>query len=96
TSLPEAAQDNLWWLPARLLVRDQYRNAEKVGELPMPVLIQHGEADNLVSPAHGRQLAELAPKGEFKAFAGAGHALSFERRSQEARRDWILALDEAR
>ena len=53
TSLPEAAQSNIWWLPTRFLVRDQYRNADKVTELNIPVLIQHGDADNLVPFAHG-------------------------------------------
>lgn len=92
TSLPDAAQENIWWMPSRLLVTDQYRNAEKIGKLDMPVLIQHGDADDLVPHAHGKRLAALARHGELQIFEGSGHALSFERRSQEARRDWILAL----
>ena len=95
TSLPDAAQDNLWWMPASLLVRDQYRNADKVSELDMPVLVQHGDADTLIPDQHGERLARRAPNAEFQSFEGSGHALSFERRSQEARRDWILALSSA-
>ncbi|QFT76484.1 2-hydroxy-6-oxononadienedioate/2-hydroxy-6-oxononatrienedioate hydrolase [Erythrobacter sp. THAF29] len=92
TSLPDAAQANIWWMPSHLLVEDQYRNAEKIGRIDAPVLIQHGDADDLVPHDHGKRLAELAPQGEFQTFQGSGHALSFERRSQEARRDWILSL----
>lgn len=95
TSLPDAAAANLWWLPARSLVRDQYANADKIAQLTMPVLIQHGTADNLIPQSQGQALAELAPNAEFQSFAGSGHALSFESRSGEARRDWILALPRA-
>ncbi|MCK0129654.1 alpha/beta fold hydrolase [Erythrobacter sp. F6033] len=93
TSLPDAAQSNLWWLPARSLVREQYDNAAKIGQLDMPILIQHGTDDFVVPYEHGRALAALAKEHEFQTFDGSGHGLSFERRSQEARRDWILSLD---
>lgn len=90
-SLPAAAQDQLWWAPASLLVRDLYDNQAKVPAIDLPVLIQHGDADTLIADSHGKLLAAAARDGEYQAFAGSGHDLSFERRSQEARRDWILA-----
>ena len=93
TSLPDAAQSNLWWLPAGVLVRDQYRNADKIAQLSMPIFIQHGSADQVVPHDQGERLAELAPDAEFQSFNGSRHNLSFEARSQAARRDWILALD---
>ncbi len=93
TSLPDAAADNIWWLPTRSLVRDQYRNDQKIAELDLPILIQHGDRDSLVTYDHGKRLAELARAAEFQTFEGSGHMLTFERRSQEARRDWILALE---
>ncbi|QUL37171.1 alpha/beta hydrolase [Erythrobacter sp. JK5] len=92
TSLPDAAASNLWWLPAGWLVSDQYRNADKIAALDLPVLIQHGDADTLIPDAHGKTLVRLARDGKFQSFARSGHALSFERRSQEARRDWVLGL----
>ncbi len=92
TSLPDAAAANLWWLPARSLVRDQYANADKITQLTIPVLVQHGTADDLIPPSQGQALAELAPNAEFQSFAGSDHALSFEARSGEARRDWIVNL----
>ena len=94
TSLPEVAQSSLWWMPARYLVQDQYLNAEKIVELQMPVLVQHGDADDLVSYEHGKRLAQLAPKGEFQRFEGSGHGLSGEHRSQVARRDWLIGLSD--
>lgn len=92
TSLPDAAQGAIPWAPARYLVTDQYRNAEKIARLERPILIQHGDADTLIPDGHGKTLANLAQSADFQSFAGSGHDLSFERRSQIARRDWILEL----
>ena len=93
TSLPDAVHSNFWWIPARALVRDQYRNAEKLKELDgLPVLIQHGDADLVVPYDHGKALAQVTPGAEFQTFEGSGHVLSFEARSQKARRDWVFGL----
>lgn len=91
-SLPEVAAKKLWWFPVRWLVRDQFDNLGKIGDLALPVLVQHGDADTLIDDSNGKALASAAPLGQFQSFAGSGHSLSFEPRSQEARRDWILAL----
>ncbi|MEP3051993.1 MAG: alpha/beta hydrolase [Erythrobacter sp.] len=93
TSLPDVAAQNFWWLPVHALVKDKFKTKEKLGELDMPVLIQHGTADNLIPHSHGKRLSEIARNGEFQSFEGSGHGLSFERQSAEARRDWVLMLD---
>ncbi len=93
TSLPEAAAANLWWLPAKPLVRDQYRNLDKITQLSIPVLVQHGTRDGLIPQRQGRALAEAASNAQFQSFDGLGHELSFVRSSGEARADWIFALE---
>lgn len=95
-SLRDAAQEAAWWTPARFLLRDHYDNAGKLDKLNMPVLIQHGDADRVIADSHGKTLAGIGRAAEFQAFAQSGHALSFERRSQEARRDWIFGLMQQR
>lgn len=93
TSVPDVAADALWWAPARWLVRDRFDNRSRVAELDLPLLVQHGDADRVIGDHHGKTLAAAASDATFQPFAGSGHALSFERRSGEARRDWILALE---
>ena len=94
TSLPDVASQKLRWLPVRALLREAYDNRTRLGEIgDIPVLIQHGSDDTLIPDTHGRALAELAAQAEFQSFEGSGHGLSFEPRSQVARRDWILGLD---
>ncbi len=92
TSAPDVAKERLGWLPVDLLMRDRFDNQAKIDDLEIPILVQHGTRDNVVPYAHGQSLAETAPSAQFMSFDGSGHGLSFEARSQQARRDWILTL----
>lgn len=93
TSLPDIAAEKLRWLPARFLLRESYDNSSRLQRIgQVPVLIQHGEADTLIPASHGRALSQIAGRSCFQSFGGSGHALSFESRSQRARRDWIQSV----
>jgi len=53
---------------------DKFRNAAKIGRVSCPVLILHGEDDEIVPFWHGRRLFELAPEPKmFVAVPGAHH-----------------------
>jgi abhydrolase domain-containing protein 17 len=41
---------------------DKFRNVDKIGRVRCPVLIMHGEADEIVPLWHGRRLFERAPE----------------------------------
>jgi uncharacterized protein len=73
TSLPQIAQNQFAWLPAKALVRHKFDNGEAIAKVTAPLLIVHGNEDRLIPIEHGRQLFELAnePK-EFLAIQG-GH-----------------------
>ncbi|AWW73317.1 alpha/beta hydrolase [Erythrobacter sp. KY5] len=91
TSLVDAASDSLWWVPVRALLRERYDNAARLERLSqIPILIQHGTADTVIDDSHGRALADISEGIRFQSFESSGHSLSFERRSQAARLDWVL------
>lgn len=93
TSLPDAASDQMWWLPVHLLMQDTFPNRERLKEIgQIPTLIQHGTADNVIGDSHGRALASTSASAEFRSYEASGHGLSFELRSQEDRLEWILSL----
>lgn len=74
TSVPDMAAVVFPFLPARWLVRTRYDNLRKVGRLAMPLLVLHGDRDEVVPFAQGRRLFEAAPMPKrFFAIAGAGH-----------------------
>lgn len=59
-------------LAAILADADRWR---ALGRLAMPVSILHGEADPLIPPAHGRDLARLIRHAHFETIPGWGHDL---------------------
>ena len=64
TSAAAVADLRYWYLPIRLLMKDQYRSDEFIGRITAPVLILHGVHDHIVPFAMGMRMFELtkAPK----------------------------------
>lgn len=60
TSIPEVAAQRFWFLPMRLMMRDQYDTARIIAQINMPLLILHGTQDAVVPVQMGRELARLA------------------------------------
>jgi uncharacterized protein len=52
------------FLPVRLLMKDQFRSDQRIGKITVPVLILHGERDNVVPIKFAERLFKLivAPK----------------------------------
>lgn len=63
-----------WFVPVRWLMKDQFRSDLRVGRVTAPVLVMHGDRDQVVPFAQGERLFELitAPK-RFVRFSGLGH-----------------------
>ncbi|WP_374407517.1 alpha/beta hydrolase [Pelagerythrobacter sp.] len=77
SSLTELAAEKVRWLPTRLLLRDRYDNVAALPEVRSPVLILHGDADDLIPPAHARKLAAARPGTELVIVPSAGHDLAW-------------------
>jgi fermentation-respiration switch protein FrsA (DUF1100 family) len=74
SSAVDIAARRYWFVPVRWLMKDQFRSDLRVGKVAAPVLVLHGERDNVVPIALGERLYALvnAPK-RFVRFPGAGH-----------------------
>ena len=74
TSLPAAAQHQLPWLPMGLILSTRMNSLAKIKDYAGPLLISHGDADEVVHYEHGKQLFEAAagPK-RFITNAGGKH-----------------------
>jgi uncharacterized protein len=64
TSAAAVAASRYWYLPVRLLMKDQFRSDEAIGKVTAPVLILHGMQDRTIAFAMGERMFELtnAPK----------------------------------
>jgi hypothetical protein len=74
TSVPDMARAVYPFLPLWPFVRTRYDTLTKVKTLRIPLLILHGERDEVVPFAQGRRVFEAAPGPKrFYAIPGAGH-----------------------
>ncbi|MFM8745635.1 MAG: alpha/beta hydrolase [Aestuariivirga sp.] len=60
TAAADAGADMYWWLPVRLLMKDQFRSRDHIVAVKAPLLIQHGERDRVIPAAQGKALFALA------------------------------------
>ena len=74
TSAADVGAQRYWFVPVWLLMKDQFRSDLRIGKVTAPVLILHGDRDDIVPIALAERLYGLinAPK-RFVRIAGVGH-----------------------
>ncbi|MBY0383063.1 MAG: lysophospholipase [Xanthobacteraceae bacterium] len=74
TSTADVAASIFWFLPVRLVMRDQFRSDERIPRVKIPLLIMHGGRDPAIPIRFGERLFALAnePK-QFVRFPEGGH-----------------------
>jgi uncharacterized protein len=74
TSVADLAATMYRWLPARRLLRHQFDSLSRLPGVRAPLLVLHGDADDMIPPEHGRRVAAAAGgPAEFVLLPGAGH-----------------------
>ena len=72
-SVPAMARVHYWFVPGGA-IRTRMDNESKIGRVPAPILLLHGDRDRIVPLAHSRRLRELAARpARLHVIAGAGH-----------------------
>ncbi|MCA3561075.1 MAG: alpha/beta fold hydrolase [Aestuariivirga sp.] len=91
TATVDIAAETYWWLPVRLLMKDQFRSRDYIGKVKAPLLIQHGDADTIVPVAQGRALFAMAnePK-QLVIVPGGTHDAVFDRGVWEREAAFLL------
>lgn len=72
TSIGDAAQAAMPWLPARWLVVDRFDSASRAASVHIPALVVHGDRDEVIPFEQGRRMAERL-HARFEPRAGRGH-----------------------
>ena len=74
TSAVALGAQHYWYLPVRLLMKDQFHSDARIGKVSAPLLIMHGLHDRTVPYAMGERLFDLANKPKHLArFLDGGH-----------------------
>ena len=61
TSTLDVAADLYWFLPVRFLMKDQFRSDLRIKQVTAPVLILHGDGDNIIPIKYGERLLAMVP-----------------------------------
>jgi fermentation-respiration switch protein FrsA (DUF1100 family) len=95
TSVVKVAAATYPFLPVRLLLADRYESETYIAQVRAPLLVLHGERDNVIPVAMGRELFRLAnePK-RLAVFPNGGHSDLYVdgNGALEAMRAWIAEL----
>jgi len=68
TSMVDAAKNFYPFIPIGLLLKDRYENKKKVININIPIMIMHGERDNIVPFSMGKKIFEIANEPKYSYF----------------------------
>jgi uncharacterized protein len=60
TSIADVAASAFWFMPVRLIMRDQFRSDGRIARVRVPLLVMHGERDATIPISFGERLFALA------------------------------------
>lgn len=90
TSTVDVGRSVYWFLPLGLILTDQFRNIDQIKQVEAPVLILHGESDEVIPLAHGKRIFGAAnePK-KLEVVPGAAHNDLFEHGAWDRVQDFL-------
>ena len=68
TSMVDAAKNVYPYIPVGILLKDRYENEKKIKHINIPILVMHGEADQIVPFKMGKKIYEIANKPKYSYF----------------------------
>lgn len=77
-SVPDLGAEAYPFLPVRLMVRNRFASAEKIGRVAMPKLFIHSREDREIPVSHGRRLFALAAPPKTLVEVRGGHTTAFK------------------
>ena len=68
TSMVDAATNVYPYIPVGLLLKDRYENYKKIKNINIPILVMHGEADQIVPFRMGKKIYDIAKQPKYYHF----------------------------
>jgi fermentation-respiration switch protein FrsA (DUF1100 family) len=79
TSMVDAAKKFYPYIPVKLLLRDKYENIKKIKNIRSPILVMHGEADQIVPFEMGQKIFQEANNPKYSYFTkNDDHMMEFD------------------
>ncbi len=94
TSMVEAAKNFYPYIPVSLILKDKYENDKKIKNVNIPVLVMHGEADQIVPFWMGKKVFNLANEPKFSYFTKTDdHMMEYDEKLVLTLSSFIESLD---
>ena len=94
TSMIDAAKNFYPYIPVSFLLKDKFNNKNKIRNINVPVLIMHGEADQIVPYAMGKKMYEIANEPKFSYFTKHdNHMMEFDENLLKALNSFLKSLN---
>ena len=94
TSMIEAAKNFYPYIPVSLLLKDKYDNHNKIKNINIPVLVMHGEVDQIVPFWMGQKIYEMANQPKYSYFTKSDdHMMVYDEKLVLALKKFIESLN---
>jgi fermentation-respiration switch protein FrsA (DUF1100 family) len=93
TSTIDVARPVYFWLPLRFVIADQYNVERDIAAVKTPLLILHGEQDEVIPAEMGRRIYNAATEPKrIETFPAGHHNDLFDNGAWETMRNFLLSL----
>ncbi len=94
TSMIDAAKTFYPYIPVNLLLKDKFENYKKVKNINSPILIMHGEKDQLVPFSMGKKIYEIANEPKYSYFTKYDdHMMEYDENMVLALKSFFVSLN---
>jgi len=94
TSMVDAGKNIYPFLPVKLLLKDKYESNKKIKNIKSPILVMHGEVDNIVPFRMGKKMYELANEPKYFYFSKYDeHMMNYDQKLLNAIKNFIYSLN---
>jgi len=94
TSMVDAAKIFYPYIPVNLLLKDKFENYKKVKNINSPILVMHGEKDQIVPFSMGKKIFEIANEPKYSYFTKYdNHMMEFDEKLVLALKSFLKSLN---
>ena len=94
TSMVDAAKNVYPYIPVGLLLRDRYENDKKIKKISIPIMVMHGELDQIVPFKMGKKIYEMANHPKYSYFTKYdNHMMEYDEKLIFALNSFIKSLN---
>ena len=94
TSMVDAAKTFYPYIPVKFLLKDKFENKKKIKNINLPILVMHGEADQIVPFSMGKKMYQLANEPKYSYFTKHdNHMMEFDKNLIKALNSFLEGLN---